>query len=271
MANPDTVLLRHRGATFDEEVLGRVLAASTDLKAEIVIEPDATRRLDTLRHEYRRSGAIGLLDSLAYRVFYRLRLKEKETPKLDALVDEFVEQYADPSVPKYRVQDPNGDEMTAILADLEPEMMVARCKVLLSEAVFSSPTHGTFVIHPGICPEYRNQHGCFWALANGDDDRVGYSLIRIDEGIDTGDILAQDGTTFDPCNDEHAYIQQKVVADNVEEIVGTLDAVAEGEVEPIETRGRNSALWGMPKLSAWTTWKRRVRRFEIDQWNSSNQ
>ena len=39
---------------------------------------------------------------------------------------------------------------------------------------------GTFVMHPGICPEYRNAHGCFWALANRDLARVGMTLLRAD-------------------------------------------------------------------------------------------
>ena len=53
-----------------------------------------------------------------------------------------------------------------LLKELAPDLMIARCKTLLKENVFSIPTHGTFVMHPGICPEYRNAHGCFWAIAN---------------------------------------------------------------------------------------------------------
>ena len=41
-------------------------------------------------------------------------------------------------------------------------------------------------MHPGICPEYRNAHGCFWALANRDLNKVGMTLLRIDKGVDTG-------------------------------------------------------------------------------------
>jgi len=36
-------------------------------------------------------------------------------------------------------------------------------------------------MHPGICPEYRNSHGCFWALANDDPERVGVTLLQIDK------------------------------------------------------------------------------------------
>jgi hypothetical protein len=30
--------------------------------------------------------------------------------------------------------------------------MIARCKTLLAGRIFTIPTVGTFVMHPGICP-----------------------------------------------------------------------------------------------------------------------
>lgn len=269
MSIPQTVFLRHQGSRFDREVIGRWLAATTDLVGEIIIEPEWTRQVNTLKHEVRRSGGTGLIDAMAYRLYYRAVLAGKEAPKIDALISEARAEYPDYSVPKYTVGDPNDEETKAVLHDLSPELMLARCKVLLAESVYAIPDHGTFVLHPGICPEYRNQHGCFWALANGDGDKVGFSLIRIDDGIDTGEIFAQGGTTFDPVNDEHAYIQLKVVADNLPSLGPILRGIANNQADPLPTDDRPDAIWGMPKLSAWLTWKRRVNRFDIDAYDSS--
>lgn len=265
---PRVVFLRHAGSHFDEMVIGRCLGAETNLVGEIRIKSDRTRKLDTLKYEYRRSGLVGLLDALAYRAYYHFVLADDENEKIDALVEEFRERYPSPDVPSYSVEDPNDAETVSILERLDADVMIARTKVLLDEAVFSTPTYGTLVIHPGICPEYRNQHGCFWALANGEPNRVGYSLIQIDEGIDTGDILAQNGTTFAPVADEHSYIQLKAVADNLSEITRVISNVA--TTEQISTDGRESAMWGMPKLSAWRTWKRRAQRFDRDEYDSSD-
>src|SRR3569623_877505 len=49
----------------------------------------------------------------------------------------------------------------------------ARIKQLLARRIYRIPRHGSLVMHPGICPEYRKAHGCFWALAERDLDRVG--------------------------------------------------------------------------------------------------
>lgn len=268
---PRTVLLRHKGSAFDRDVIGRWLASATDLEAEIVIEPDRSRKLDTVRYEYRRNGLSGVLDGLAFRVYYQIRLAKKEQHKIDDLLEWGRDQYPNFQTDRYSVADPNDARTESLLEEINPDMMIARSRILLDERIFTRPRVGTFVVHPGICPEYRNQHGCFWALANGDDDLVGYSLIRIDEGIDTGEIHSQNGTSFDPIDDEHVYLQQKVVKDNLEEIGQTLRDVHGSQSTPLDTTDRRSAIWGMPKLSAWLTWKRRVKNFGIGYVDSSRE
>ena len=44
--------------------------------------------------------------------------------------------------------------------------------------------------HNSLLPKYRGMHAFSWALIN-DEKEVGYSLIKVDEGIDSGDILSQ--------------------------------------------------------------------------------
>ena len=95
------------------------------------------------------------------------------------------------AVPRLVVSTPNSREARVFLAALQPDLAIARCKVILKPEIFEQPRVGTFVLHPGICPEYRNAHGCFWALANRDLDRVGMTLLRVDTGIDTGPIYLQ--------------------------------------------------------------------------------
>src|SRR5678809_621983 len=80
------------------------------------------------------------------------------------------------------------------------------------------PRVGTFVLHPGICPEYRNAHGCFWALANRDLGNVGMSLLKIDAGVDTGPVYGYYRCDFDEKSETHVVIQERVVFDNLDEL-----------------------------------------------------
>jgi methionyl-tRNA formyltransferase len=268
---PKTVLLRHQDSQFDKEVIGRWLAAETKMMAEIVIESDRWQQVRTLQHEYRRSGLTGLADALAFWLHYNINLSDKEEEKIESLTQDAINQYPESQIERHVVEDPNSKRTVSLLRELEPDVMLARCKFLLDGEVFAEPTNGTFVLHPGICPEYRNQHGCFWAMTNGDDQNVGYTLLQIDKGIDTGRIFAQNGATFNPQKDEHIYIQLKTVKDNLDEIGETLKRVHRGKATPMDRTGRPSAIWGMPKLSAWLTWKRRVKKFDITHVNSDRE
>ena len=130
---------------------------------------------------------------------------------------------------------------------------------MLRPEIFNVPRHGTFVVHPGICPEYRNSHGCFWALARRDLDRVGATLLRIDEGSDTGPVYAYYSSDIDERSESHVMIQTRVVYDNLERIKQDLQAVVEGRLRPIDVSGRDSAAWGQPRLTDYVRWKRAAR------------
>ena len=135
----------------------------------------------------------------------------------------------------------------------------------LKPAIFELARKGTFVLHPGICPEYRNAHGCFWALANRDLSRVGMTLLRVDTGVDTGPIYLQATCVIDEAHESHIVIQYRVVLDNLDAIGRTLVSIGRGEEQtPLQTTGRRSATWGQPRLSDYLRWKRTARRSRND-------
>ena len=156
--------------------------------------------------------------------------------------------------------DPNHDRARDFIAGLAPDLVIARCKFILKPEVFELARFGTYALHPGICPEYRNAHGCFWALSRRDLDRVGMTLLRIDRGIDTGPVLLHATCPFDEVRESHHVIQGRVVFENLERIGNTLLAVARGDSPPpIDTAGRASAVWGQPRLTSYVRWKLAAR------------
>lgn len=63
---------------------------------------------------------------------------------------------------------------------------------ILPPEVFQLPRFGTINIHPGRLPRYRGPAPVHWAIRNGDPE-IGVSVHRVDDGVDTGPILAQRG------------------------------------------------------------------------------
>ena len=262
-AKPSVVLICHEHDRLDTEGLASWLANSLRLAGLIIIRDPRSRRWRAARREIRRVGWLRFLDVVAFRLFARLRLARREHEWKAAEIARLRRRYpADlTSVPSIVVASPNAGEARAFLEELRPDLAIARCKIILKQAIFGIPRIGTFVLHPGICPEYRNAHGCFWALARRDLGRVGMTLLRVDPGIDTGPIFLHGTCDFDEVEESHGIIQYRAVTENLDAIAGVLTALARGEqVRPVSVEGRESAVWGQPQLTAYLRWKSEARR-----------
>ena len=78
------------------------------------------------------------------------------------------------------------------LASLEPDVaVVAAYGKLLPASVLELPRHGCLNIHPSLLPRYRGPSPVVTALLDG-LETTGVTLMLLDEGMDTGPILAQE-------------------------------------------------------------------------------
>ena len=246
-----TLLICHEDAALDREGLARWVGSFSTFTGSVVIREPGGRLRKRIAREVKRVGWLRFLDVLAFRAFYRLVRaggdRQWEARELERLRAAYPER---PSAPEVIVSSPNAGEAQAFIAAHQPDLVVARCKTLLSERVFTIPTLGTFVMHPGVCPEYRNAHGCFWAMAAGDHGNVGMTLLRIDRGVDTGPVFGYFRVEADPA-ESHVVTQHRVVLDHLDAIRDRLLEIEAGSATPIDTAGRQSAAWGQPWLSAY--------------------
>jgi hypothetical protein len=255
---PSVVLICHERDSFDRDGLARWLACSMQLAGIVVIRDGVGRLRRAARHEIRRSGWLGLADVLAYRLFDRLWLARRNAAWMRASLAELGRRFHTSldGVPQIVVRDPNSELARTFLAATAPDLLIARCKFILKPETFGLAKKGAFAIHPGICPEYRNAHGCFWALANRDLDRVGMTLLRLDKGVDTGPIFLQAGCEVDERRDTHTIVQYRAVLDNLAAIGHTLLKLGRGEdIAPVPVEGRRSAAWGQPRLTTYARWQ----------------
>jgi hypothetical protein len=257
-----TLLICHDRAQLDQVLLARWLNSFSTLSGIVVIQEPPSRIWRRVRREIKRIGALRFLDALAFRFYYRIFLAGRDRRWEREVLREKCLIYRDiPSeTAVLRTPSPNSRETETFLRQMKPDLVVARCKVILKEAVFSIPAKGTLVMHPGICPEYRNAHGCFWALANRDLEKVGMTLLRIDKGVDTGPTLGYYTYPFDEVRESHIVIQHRVVLENLDALRNKFLEIFHGTATPLDTSGRPSAAWGQPWLTKYLAWKSRARR-----------
>ena len=255
-----TALICHADDHLNRVALANWLASFSDLVGIVELEERGSRLGQRLKAELRRSGGLGFLDVLAFRVYYRLFLAKHDAEWEKRKVQELSDLYPapSPSAPILRSTSANTSEVRGFLRDASPHMVIARCKQILGQKTFQIPSQGTWVMHPGICPEYRNAHGCFWALANGDLENVGMTLLRVDPGVDTGPVFGYFSGAVDE-SEPHILIQHRAVFDHLDDIKAKLLEIAAGKAQPLPVDGRKSAVWGQPWMTRYLAWKRAAR------------
>jgi len=77
------------------------------------------------------------------------------------------------------------------LKNLKPDLiLVISYSMILPKEILDIPTRGALNIHGSLLPKYRGANALNWVLINGEKE-TGVTIHYIDEGIDTGDIVAQ--------------------------------------------------------------------------------
>ncbi len=84
------------------------------------------------------------------------------------------------------------------MASLRPDVIVvAAYGRILPSPVLATPPHGCLNLHPSLLPEYRGPSPVVTALLDGQAS-TGVTLIQLDQGMDTGPIIAQREYSISP-------------------------------------------------------------------------
>jgi methionyl-tRNA formyltransferase len=84
------------------------------------------------------------------------------------------------------------------LREMDADIFVAHTPYWIGKRVRGLPKTGMVLGgHPGITPFYRGSHSAFWAVYNGSPEDLGCTVFLLDDGVDTGDIVAQDRIPFE--------------------------------------------------------------------------
>lgn len=255
-----TVLIYHENDQIDREITANWLASFSDLVGVIVLREKRQRMKKRIEREIRRVGYLRFLDVLAFRFYYKFFLDAKDKKWREETIKKFKNIHPAPKdVPILITHSPNSTEAENFLKEAAVDIIVARCKTLLKKNIFTLAKTGTVVFHPGVCPEYRNAHGCFWALARDDYKKVGMTLLQIDEGIDTGPTFGYYSYDYNPLNESHIVIQTRVVTENLSELQTKLEEIYAGKAQPLDVTGRESNVWGQPWLTEYFKIKRKAK------------
>ncbi len=120
-------------------------------------------------------------------------------------------------------------ELAALNADL---MIVTAYGLLLPSAVLGLPRLGCINIHASMLPRWRGAAPIQRAILAG-DKKTGITIMQMDEGLDTGDMLAQTKCEIG-VEDTGSILHDKLMALGAESLMSALPAISEQTCQPVK-------------------------------------
>lgn len=110
--------------------------------------------------------------------------------------------------------------------------VVAAFGQILSKEILEMPKYGCINIHASLLPKYRGASPIQYAVLNG-DDVTGVTIMQMNEGMDTGDILTMKAVPVEK-DDTGGSLFEKLSVLGAELLVKTLPKIEAGEIIPVK-------------------------------------
>src|SRR6266699_87625 len=125
----------------------------------------------------------------------------------------------------------NNDEFRAKLTALAPDaIVVVGYGHIIPQWMLDLPPLGNINLHASLLPKYRGAAPVQWAIARG-ESVTGVTTVKIDAGLDTGDILLQREIPIAP-EDTAETLAPRMAAIGAELMVETLHGLKSGTIHP---------------------------------------
>lgn len=108
--------------------------------------------------------------------------------------------------------------------------ITAALGLIVPKELLEIPEHGWLNIHPSLLPKYRGPSPMQTAILNGDQE-IGTSIMLMDQGLDTGPIIAQKKMPIQP-DDTNQTLSVKLATLSADLLISTLPNYLAGEIRP---------------------------------------
>ena len=138
------------------------------------------------------------------------------------------------------------EEGVNAVKEKQPDMIVtAAFGQILSKQILDIPKHGCLNVHASLLPKYRGAAPIQWAIING-EETTGVTIMYMDEGLDTGDIISYVKT--DILKDmTGGALYEKLAFLGADLLVETIDDIEKGTAARIKQDEESSSYY--PPLS----------------------
>lgn len=142
----------------------------------------------------------------------------------------------------------NNNEFLTLLKNQKPKLIVvAAYGKILPVEIINLPEHGCLNVHASLLPKYRGASPIQTALLNGDKE-TGVTIILMDQGIDTGDIISQEKISISE-DDNYLSLSDKLAILGADLLIKTIEPYIAGQIN-LEVQNDNLATYCSKTSSA---------------------
>ncbi len=117
------------------------------------------------------------------------------------------------------------------LRRMQPDLIaVAAYGQILPKSILHLPRFGCLNVHMSLLPKHRGAAPIQWALLN-DEPETGVTIMKMDAGLDTGDLLAQQSTPIAAADDAQS-LHDRLAKLGADLLVQTIPAYIAGQIHP---------------------------------------
>ena len=125
----------------------------------------------------------------------------------------------------------NNEEFRAMLESIQPQaIVVVGYGRIIPQWMIDLPRLGNINLHASLLPKYRGAAPIQWAIASG-ESVTGVTTMRIDAGLDTGDILEQREEPIED-NDTALTLAPRLAHIGAELVITSLAGLSKGTITP---------------------------------------
>jgi methionyl-tRNA formyltransferase len=139
-----------------------------------------------------------------------------------------------PSIKLLDVENINSDSSYCFTKELDPDLILVSGTSLIKDKLLSiKPKIGILNLHTGLSPYIKGGPNCTnWCIATEQYHLIGNTIMWIDFGIDTGNILTTEFTEFDG-NEDLLSIHIKVMEHAHNIYIKSIDFLSKGNVSNV--------------------------------------
>ncbi len=159
---------------------------------DYVLIEERVSTLKLIKSRIKKFGLLKVINQLLFQTVLVFLLKLFSKSRINEIQQQFgLENNEIPSKKLINVESVNCDDCLRVLKQIKPDLIIVNGTRIISKNILNNVKALFINTHVGITPEYRGVHGAYWALVNNDAQNCGVTVHKVDEGIDTGDLIKQ--------------------------------------------------------------------------------